>query len=269
MAFPGKKEGRTYPVGNALGWSVSTALNIIDKSDALTGWAAKETAKSFRAQVEEIAQAGLDELLRSLGTIEDKAKKARFAVLSEAANIGTRAHKYIEVFSRLVMESSLDEVIARWSPPEGEDARVINAVNLFHEWAQEVDFRPVAVEAEVGCSCEDCSYGGRLDLVAAVTLPYNGEKVRRTYVFDTKTSNGIYDTHIPQVCAYRHGYLQKNPGALVEGCGIIRVGKEDADYQFYEVPQEDYQPNLQIFQAALRLYEAINGKPKPGGRRRK
>lgn len=179
-------EGAEYP-------GVTSILKVLDKSDGLVPWAAKETAK---AAVSLSHTGALDALMLNLGddaaikALTDRSKWTR----DEAANLGTTVHDYAQqlVEGRLT-ESDIPEVARtrvasyrKWWEASGWTLRLAEAF---------------VVNPSVG-------YGGTFDLLA-----YDAD--RRTVLADIKTGRGVYREAILQVCALGMAPLVARPGDAV------------------------------------------------------
>ena len=101
---------------------------------------------------------------------------------NKAAKIGTFAHKAIESYIK-----GIDYV--------NTDPRVVQALESFKRWADNMKIKFIALEVSLVCDCgEHPPYGGTVDCIAEMPT---GLKV-----IDWKTSNTIYTDYKIQVATY-------------------------------------------------------------------
>lgn len=163
--------GKTYP-------GVTGILKVIDKSDALITWAARNTAEAAI----ELGSDGLSRLVETVGPIGAvKALSSRSSwKRDEAASLGTAVHEYAD---RFMKGDPLDDVT-----PTAR-ARVENYV----DWWNSSGWRLRASEAMV--INPDFGYGGTLDLLAR-------DRDGRTVLADIKTGKAVYAEAVLQLTAY-------------------------------------------------------------------
>jgi hypothetical protein len=260
------KEGRSYGTPAGRVWSATTILGFKDKP-ALVQWASNMAVDYLRGELldhlhddpEGRCYYHLDSGVMS-GLLTE-AKTAHRRALKEAGDIGTIVHQLIA--DHLCKR----EVVI----PRGDE--ILNAFSLFLVWADTVELEPLVLERSVVSTRHE--YGGTFDLIARGRFNPKWRK-KRTYMIDTKTSKGIYDTFGPQVAAYSEAYREmvlgghvfrdegNNTGKInpkIDGEGIIRVGKTDANFEFVDV-SKDHAKNLRKFLVLKDAYIAWNGRPK-------
>jgi hypothetical protein len=161
-------EGRTYP-------GVTTILKVIDKSDALMSWAARQTAEAAI----EIGPLGLMlEKVGREGTIKALTSRSSWK-RDEAAQLGTDVHHLADQWIR-----GLQPVV-----PEHATAHVKN----YADWWTASGWTLRASEAMV--VNPEFGYGGTLDLLAR-------DRDGRTVLADIKTGKGVYREAVLQLTAY-------------------------------------------------------------------
>ena len=143
------------------------------------------------------------------------------------------------------------------------DSRVVNAFDLFVNWAKEVELEPLIIEQPVHSLRHE--YGGTFDILARGKFDKKWRK-KRTYLIDTKTSKAIYDTFPAQVASYSEAYREmaaakRLPAHKVDGEGIIRVGKTDVEFEFVDCT-EHHDLNFLRFLSLKDAYILWNGRPK-------
>jgi len=172
-------KGQTYP-------GVTSVLKVLDKSDALMAWAARQTAEAAIAMLTPEygnETAPLAMLLSSVGPEGVvKALTARSGwKRDEAAQLGTDVHTIADQWVRgLVVERDIPENVrahvrgyADWYATSGWTLRTSEAM---------------LVNPEFG-------YGGTLDLLAR-------DRDGRTVLADIKTGKGVYREAVLQLTAY-------------------------------------------------------------------
>jgi hypothetical protein len=155
--------------------SVTGVLRRVSKGDGLVQWAANTAAEYYDAHLERwrAGEISREELSRS-------ARRAWREKRSEAGDIGTRVHAYVEALLR-------GEEPA---PCEGDrEARARQAVD---EWLARNEIAPINLERRV--YSYRYGYAGTCDFLGLV----NG----RLVVLDFKTGKSIYDDLWWQLAAY-------------------------------------------------------------------
>jgi hypothetical protein len=127
-----------------------------------------------------------------------------------AASTGSAAHALVE------QEIHGEEAV----PGSEETAR---ALGNFRKWREVVRLR--IVTTEMPYISERHRFGGTLDYIALV----NDELC----IVDLKTSNGVYPEYICQLGAYMMLWEENNPGELLAGAHLLRIGKETAAWAHY------------------------------------
>ena len=237
---------------------VTTILGVIAKP-ALIQWSANlAAAEAFKTGPVE----GLKEAIEAYDKIDteaarelDKAFPAWKAARSthnkrkkDAADIGTKAHKWIERYVRACIINntplSKDGRTATYSYPETErDIKVIT--DQFVKWVNENKI--TFLESEKRLYSRANWYAGTVDLV----FLKDGKK----FVGDIKTSSGIYGReYFFQMAGYQIA-LEENGEKDFFGSTIIRCGKDGS----FEVRDSfDLESDKAGFLAALNLYRELN-----------
>ncbi len=210
--------GKTYP-------GVTNVLKVIDKSDALMAWAARNTAEAAIAlarDVDERLMSALEKLIETVG--EDGAIKAMTSRSTwkrdEAAHLGTKVHAYADdlVNGRPIpvlegAQKAYVEQYAKWWEAAGWTIRTTEAVVLH----------------------ETHGYGGTLDLLCR---DIDG----KTVLADIKTGKGIYREAVLQLAAYGGAELLQTPG-----------------FQLYPMPAVDRYAILHVTAEGVREVEVNVG----------
>lgn len=249
------RSGRSYETPIGLCWSVTTVIGILDKSGPLTYWAARCATEYIYNKVHGLADLYKKNSIKleTLDPILEEARKEFKNVKDEAADIGNQVHEIIEKWCKSnigkVPEYSLEL-------PEGIDPRVVNGVNLFLQWAKEVEFEPL--HSELFVYHPKYEYAGTTDIIAKGRFDKRWKK-KRTYLIDIKTSKGIYETYLMQDAAYVEAF-RVDGKIVIEGEGVIRVGKEDAKPEWHDATA-DHMLNFDRFIAAKNLFVLMKGRP--------
>jgi len=213
-------EGIEYP-------SVTQITGLLDKSDALLGWATGCMEKYILNKLGE-------------GSIEDIIHEARFnykEISNEAKDIGTEVHNMIEWHIKSIIEKS------EMPSYKGDRAdEVQNGYLAFLDWEKE-NIKQWH-ESELTVVNNEFYYAGQLDAVAELA---DG----RMFVIDFKTSKGFYDGYDLQIAAYRNTDKIKNE-YKIDGMGVLRLDKETGQPEWKEY--KNYGRALAAFLALLDYY---------------
>lgn len=171
--------GTTYP-------GVTSILKVIDKSDALMAWAARNTAEAALAQLD--ALASLRATVGDQGVIKALTSRASWK-RDEAAQLGTDVHALAD---RLVNGES-DMIV-----PEN----VRKHVHGYAEWWAASGWTIRTTEAYLVNPGH--GYGGTLDLLCR-------DRDGRTVLADIKTGKGVYSESVLQLTAYGAATLIQTP----------------------------------------------------------
>lgn len=162
--------GITYP-------GVTSIIKVVDKSDALIGWASRNTAEAALAQLDHLAS--LRDTVGPEGVI--KALTARSAwKRDEAAAVGSDVHGYAER-------------IARGEPFAVLPESIMVRVEHYAEWWRTSGWRLRLAEAFVVDTT--AGYGGTIDLLAY-------DEQGRTVLADVKTGANLYPETRLQLAGY-------------------------------------------------------------------
>ena len=216
---------------------VTSILRIIDRSNALMGWATKLERTALQAALEEVltdpsapfnAQKVWDQMQAVLS-----GKRAWVRARDQALTIGHAAHAIIHWHTQKMLGQDPGP------EPSGPDP-ALRAVVAWLDWVKEVRFEPQATERLV--YCPQCAYAGTCDTIAKVEGSLT--------VIDYKVAKGVYDEHHLQVRAYQHAAARE--GIQTTGGLILRLPKTAEDPEFEAVPAEPI-PHL-YFRAACLLW---------------
>lgn len=227
LVFESAYHRYTY-LGNKV-QSVTGVLGIINKP-FLINWAAKMTTEKMT----ELFLPGVSYDEVQIKTMLDTAKSAHYKAKTEAGDVGTLVHHYIEQ----VIKGEHPGLLVH------EEAR--NAAQRFMDWVSENDVEFLLSEQVV--FSKKFNYCGTLDFVCRI----HGKLM----LGDIKTSNAIYHTEMGgQMAAYKIAREEEFPDEHYDGCVLVRVGKKDAEFETWQI--DNTKPYEAIFLSALKLGNAI------------
>ena len=225
----GHKYSIQLPSGEAIGplKSVTGILNVLAK-EALIGWAAREAAGYFKAELLRLGSRALD--VATLEQISKDAAQAHRKKAKDAADLGTACH---DAFEAIIKGLELPGY-----PKELEEP-----VAAFKRYRLQSDIEVVATELAVASAKHRA--GGRLDF-----LGYS--KARGGWgIGDYKTSSGFYGNEY----AYQAGggyalMVEEMYGIEIRWAEIVRFSKKPP-YESEARPVLDIRAAMSGFLAAL------------------
>lgn len=215
--------------------SVTSALGMVDKSQALIKWAVG-LAENYLLDYLETGNR-IDRKTIDLACQQHSIRK------QEAADIGTLIHDWAEQYA------------LGKNPDMPSDEKVLNGVLAFLKWVDENEIK--FLETERIIYSVEHNYVGIMDLV----FTSGKENHEIVHVGDYKSSNGIYNTMLYQVAAYQAAYAEEFPEKKLGNAFILRFAKEDkndqkaGDFEVREIKAEDHPKNFAAFLASLVLKE--------------
>lgn len=247
----------------------STVTGIIDKSGPLTQWAANMTVQWLREKLALPEYVG-GELMGGLTVIktdelETLFQDARFnfkSIKKAAADIGTEAHKWLQECAEYMIASGQpapDPETAKLP----EEPRAASCVTAALRWMKIHDFKPTKAENKI--FSRQYGYGGTFDWTGWVTscgdpkcCPFQGTKFA---LGDYKSSNRIYEEYRAQTASYQEAYNEESieigRTPVVEIRIILRLGKEDGEFEPLVLMPEDFERDIDGYLGALQVYNWI------------
>jgi len=214
--------------------SVTACTGVIDKSRPLIYWATGLTKDFLLAHLKDLTKDTRgDEIVRLI----EEAVKQHQIKLQKAADAGTEAHKWCELF---IKAKTLKD-----TPELPKDPKVYNAVTAFLKWVDEYEVKFVASEKHL--YSKKYEYAGIMDASAVIK--------RRTSVVDFKTGKAIYPEMRLQVSAYQAAD-EEETGKMYSGDKwIVRFGKDDGCFEAkqFDCQKEDFK----AFVAAMTLKKRL------------
>lgn len=177
-------EGVTYP-------GVTTMLKVLDKSDALMSWAARQTAEAALNLIHAKDSPGFIDSTALIALLDSVGRKGTIRALTsrsswqrdEAAQLGTEVHRLAE---------SMHSDAGQYTLPTLPDG-IRKRIEAYADWWNASGWtRPLTEVMGVNPSV---GYGGTLDLLAR-------DADGRLVLADIKTGKGVYREAILQLTAY-------------------------------------------------------------------
>jgi hypothetical protein len=194
--------------------SVTTILQVVDKSGPLVGWAKRITAEAavkHRTDLPGWVDTFGDDAAVSMLT------KAATVIRDRAANAGSEIHSFAEAIAR-GQEVEVPEDLAPF-------------VASYRQWL--ADFEPEFLAAEEMVYSHH-GYAGTFDAICRIA----GE----VWMLDYKTSKGVYPETALQLAAYANADFIGRPGdpthysiAPIEQYGVVHIRPEGAELVPYDV----------------------------------
>jgi hypothetical protein len=229
-----KQYGHRYTANGTECVGVTTILNTVIAKGALLNWAVKMSADYMSKNLKADTKYTKEEL----EDIIKQAKKAHVKRKTEAGNIGTMVHKWIEDYINAKLAG-----IGRPRMPKNNN----EAILAFLEWEKghDIDW----VESEKVVYSKKFNYAGTADFLAVI----DGKMT----LGDIKTSNYIYpESYFLQVCAYQYAIQEENPKMKIEDRLIVKVPKtKGKELEVVSIPE--YEDNARAFIHGVYLYNQV------------
>jgi len=249
--------------------SVTTILKVLNKP-ALVPWAAKMVAEKMLRIMprEEVKDCGLfagPVLWESFEKIVMEAKSAPRDILVDAADVGKEAHKIIETMINASFQALLATDIGIVNVKDGwqkqiKDSRVVNCVTAALDWMKLHKVVWQSTESVVYSKIYD--YAGIIDGRALVSscedktcCPETEKDVPS--LIDWKSSNGFYAEYFLQTAAYQFAHEEENDQQLIADRWILRLGKEDGEFEPWRAGPREFMPDFTAFEKCLELSRAF------------
>lgn len=240
----------------------TTVCGCIDKSGPLTQWAANMTVQYLKEHM--LAEGTfVPKYTASVADFETLLNEARFnyrSISKDATDVGTMAHNWLEE----VIKARIRE--EKWVGPLPGDSRAVNCINAAIDWMERHDFTPIASEFKI--FSREFGYAGTADFRGWMTtcgdtnccghpdedrLAYPvGTRLR--VLGDFKSSKALYDEYRAQLASYRAAWEEEHPDDCFDACVLLRLGKEDGDFETVLVPQDAFEADFVGFLGTLQMY---------------
>jgi hypothetical protein len=250
---------------------VTTVLGVIAKP-FLVPWATKLTIETLKKRMfwpdGRLKNFSTEELLAWFKEAKDKHKER----LNEAGDIGTLAHNALEdaikhaiaVTNGVVQTCPIVKVDPVNPATEENIRKAQNCVNRAFEWMQAHNVRWLHTERKIYSL--EFDYSGTLDgdaLIDSCTDRFcKGCRGRvfkdRRAITDWKSSNHLSDSYAYQTAAYQFAHIEEFPDLYIPDRWIMRLGKEEGDFEAWYLPAEYFEADFEAFLAALQLYRSLD-----------
>jgi hypothetical protein len=248
---------------------VTTVLHVISKP-YLVPWAAKLTVETLKSLM-----FNPDGRMKNFSTEElfawmDIAKKKHKEKLNEAGDIGKLAHNALELAIQHAIDNTggvvLEQPIVKpdeYLPTTAENLRKAqNCADRAFEWMQNHNVRWLHTERKI--YSKEYNYSGTLDGDALIDSCNDrfckGCRGRvfkdRRAITDWKSSNQLSDEYAYQTAAYQFAHIEEFPDLYIPDRWIMRLGKEEGDFECWYIPSDYFEADFNAFLAALNLYRS-------------
>jgi hypothetical protein len=270
------KEAWTYYLVGELGeltpqYGVTSVIKIIDKSAMLVPWAAKMAIeKLLRTVPVQVISTGLDDLsplsmvpamsLADFTRLALEAKAAHKERLEDAGTVGHQAHQFLEEWIKAGLSGKMEEQDKMLkSVIQLTDERAVNCVKAALKWVKTHSVRWLHTEKKIYSRTN--KYAGTMDGLAKFSSCQDRSCCAEQFsdqlvLVDFKTSNALRLEYILQVSAYKNAY-QEEHGTLIEHGVVLRLGKEDGQFESLPLNAEDFSDGFAGFLACLELFKDV------------
>ena len=207
---------KTYLIG------VTTATGMLDKSRPLLHWSAGLAQEYLLSQLQEGHPIDEATICSAVNQYNEKR--------DSAADTGSKIHEWIEQY----LDSGNKEI--------PEDQQVAQGVIAFLDWIDKNDIKFEHSEKIV--YSKKHQYVGRFDAIANI----NGTR----YLIDFKSSKGVYNDFRYQLSAYLEAWNEEYNDNITKRM-IVKLGKDTAEFETIELPEEDHQKDFECFISLLTL----------------
>lgn len=259
LGFGGHTYLREYGAELVPQRGVTTILKIIDKSEFLIPWASKRVAEKLAATMP-TWEDGLDVYTKCIHYEEflelvDAAKKAPREILQDAGNVGEEAHRALEDSIKYAINTNGGKVERLVHIPK--DPRAVSCCAAALDWMHRHDVKWISTEQKI--YSREHEFAGTMDGKASVTscddsVCCPGPFTDRLSIIDWKSSNQIAVSYAYQVAAYRKAHMEET-GVDVTDAFILRLGKEDGDFEAWHLESDDLGADFETFLSCLFLTE--------------
>ena len=243
------------PYGLSFSPSVTTVMQVVDKSMALVPWAYNLGLRAACGILEDVDYTGE----RNYDSVKVEAKDRKLSnkdALEAGRNRGNIIHDYFE-----------QSLIGK--PPLAKDKTYMgyyDAVDRFLD-----DYQPKLIASEFKVVSSVFLFGGRPDYLVTIGAHPKGRRhedlTGQMVLLDAKTneSGSVYPVqHLPQIEAYKHAIFEMSMGAIkVDNAMVVGIGNGSKKLS----PVVSY-ADIETFLCILKMYNAIEAmkKANPNGR---
>jgi hypothetical protein len=249
---------------------VTTVLNVISKP-FLVPWATKlciETLQKYLISSDGgINPFTTEELLMWMAEAKNKHKEH----LEKAGDIGHIAHEILEKSIQFAIDNNKGVVLELKGLPEPdfytneltpENQKATNCANAGFQWMKNHNVRWLSTERKVysklynfaGTADGKCIVDSCTDLKCCRGRVFHDH----VSVADWKSSNQLSDSYAYQTAAYQFAEIEEM-GEHIGDRFVLRLGKEDGEFEPWYLPADYFEDDLNAFLAALELYRSLAG----------
>lgn len=229
----------------------TTVVHIIDKSNALIPWGCKVAAEKLMLLARDYRTKDGSFYHFDAADFEAlvlEAKSAHKERLDEAAEVGKRAHDWIERWIRGERN------------PDHEDPRVASCCRAALDWMRRHNVRWIHTEHKV--YSREFGYAGTMDGLALCDSCDNKlccpvAFTDRLSLVDWKSSNQLNLEYLLQTAAYVHAYMEEFNCRILDRW-IVRMGKEDDAFETWHCEEIDQDRDFEAFVCCLELTRTMN-----------
>ena len=187
---------RGVPKPQLINWLVNTPMNEV-----------KRLINEKLDMGEQLDRAMLERIFAT-------AKKKPDTFKDEGALVGSVVHGLIE------------DYLNNKKIPTQSDKAVVNCWNLFLDWWNKQEYKPVAIEKKI--YSPKYKYAGTLDLVVK-------DKNNKLVLIDIKTSNHVTFDYFLQLNAYKSAY-EEETAKKISSAFVVRLPKKDSNIEIKQIP---------------------------------
>ena len=251
---------RVTPDGESVAQDNVTSVlhGVLDKSIYLTSWASKMCAEKLSRIMPR--SLSIPEMTASVSLSEfrillEEAKHAHKEKLIDAGDVGTAAHNTIEASINAALKSQGEGAVVTELINSPDDPRAVNAANAALSWMKSHNVRWIRTERKIFSLRYE--YCGTLDGLCVVNscdspvcCPHPFKNALS--IADWKTSNQMSVDYLYQTAAYQAAY-QEEFGVGITDRFILRLGKDDGEFQAWHLTVEDFDADFAAFLLCLAL----------------
>lgn len=242
---------------------VTRACQIVDKSLYLMPWAAKMCVEQLLRVIpkrtrDDGVEVAVELPMVDLATIANECKSAHKNRVEDASDIGHIAHDCLEKSILHAIANTSGVVLSLVNYPTDEKAA--SCCDAAFKWMKE--HKVVWLAAEKKVYSRKYKVAGTMDGLCLVSSCENylccensqskPAFVNRLSIADWKSSNSLHIEYLAQTAIYEHSEEEEN-GHNIEDRWILRLGKEDGEFEPWHLTADCYALDLEFFLCCLAL----------------
>lgn len=246
---------------------VTTIIKIIDRSAALTPWAAKmmleKLLRTIPVVVDEKGTSWLAPMtLGDFTKIAMEAKTAHREIMEEAGDIGHMAHDCLEKSIQYAIDNDPEKKVRelQFVPT---DERAYACAVAAKRWMDAHNVRWIHTEKKV--YSREYEYPGTMDGLAYVDSCEDPACCAAHFkdhlsLIDWKSSNALHVEYLFQTASYEHAEEEENKQDIQDRW-VLRLGKNEEEAGKFEpwyMPESDFDEDFDGFLACRELFLIVN-----------